>query len=294
LQSARMDAMDLSAILTGILIEDNTPENAAASLKVLDKICANALKPDEKFRTLPAGNETVKARVRNTSGALEFLDAVGFSEQANGDLVLQRHDERTLQSALQAVSLAMSQLGSKPEARPDTAADAWRGQAQQEAEARAREIAKRAEEDKKRKELLKKQIAAEQREARDRPIKASVRVDAPARAAGGAGASDGKIRYIKSEQEYDALVSSGKPLLVNYTASWCGPCQAIAPIIEAEAQKNPHMTFCKVDIDENQELAQRNSISAVPTFHVFKNGTKLGEVKGANAEAVKALIAKAA
>jgi len=106
-------------------------------------------------------------------------------------------------------------------------------------------------------------------------------------------------------------VGGGQPVVVNYTATWCGPCQAIAPLVEAEAAKHPGVVFAKVDIEcvfalcarqltrarcgsANQETAHANGIQAVPTFVLFKNGHKVEEVRGAQPDAVRALFTKAA
>jgi len=249
-----MDAQDLSAILVGILIADNSAADAQASLKVLDKIVANAQKPDDKFRHLPGTNETVKLRVRQTAGALEFLDAVGFSAAANGDITLANPNPAALAAASEAIALASAQLASmapatpaRPAAGVASAAD-WQAQAHAEADARAKEIARRAEEDRKKKDLLKKQIAAEQREAKDRPVRTSV-ATSMARPAAPAGGGGGKPRYVDSLAEYQKLVGGAQPVVVNYTATWCGPCQAIAPMVEAEAAKHPNVVFAKVDIE---------------------------------------------
>lgn len=64
----------------------------------------------------------------------------------------------------------------------------------------------------------------------------------------------------------------GKTVVVDFTATWCGPCQRIAPTYAALEQEFRHVIFIKVDVDENQETARHCSIKAMPTFKVFREG----------------------
>lgn len=66
----------------------------------------------------------------------------------------------------------------------------------------------------------------------------------------------------------------------------------IAPKVDLLAAENPAVNFVKVDLDENEELATKLHVSAVPTFILYVNGVKKAEVVGANYEAVKALLGK--
>lgn len=151
------------------------------------------------------------------------------------------------------------------------------------------------EEDRRTKEALRAQIKAEQKEVRDRPVVAShaVHITRHDTSTSSSGGGDGKIRYTNSDREFQSVISSKPLVLVNFTASWCGPCQAVAPAIEQMARANPAVTFIKVDIDENNETPSRYNVSAVPTFILFKNGNVVGEVRGANPQGVQSLLAKA-
>jgi thioredoxin len=80
---------------------------------------------------------------------------------------------------------------------------------------------------------------------------------------------------------FDALVQSNAFVLVDFWAPWCGPCINFAPVFEALAQKNPHITFAKVNIDESPDLADRFRVRSIPTFVLFVNGRARGEVQGA-------------
>lgn len=68
------------------------------------------------------------------------------------------------------------------------------------------------------------------------------------------------------------VLKSDKPVLVDFWATWCGPCRALAPTLEEISNENNDIKVCKVDIDENIDLAKEYGISTIPTLMVFKNG----------------------
>ena len=70
----------------------------------------------------------------------------------------------------------------------------------------------------------------------------------------------------------EMVFNSDKPVLVDFWATWCGPCQMISPIIEQLSQENTSFTVGKVNVDEEPELATKFGITAIPTLLVFKNG----------------------
>ena len=75
-------------------------------------------------------------------------------------------------------------------------------------------------------------------------------------------------------------------------ATWCGPCKVIAPHIVTMSNNFPDARFYKLDVDEVPDVAQELGVRAMPTFMVFKNGEKVGEVVGANQKALEALVEK--
>ena len=97
-----------------------------------------------------------------------------------------------------------------------------------------------------------------------------------------------------TKQEFDAELAaadaSGKAVVVDFTATWCGPCQRIGPIFEALAQEFPHVIFLKVDVDENQETASALGVQAMPTFKAFVAKKEVGSVRGADEAALRVLI----
>ncbi|KAL1932747.1 hypothetical protein VTP01DRAFT_8425 [Rhizomucor pusillus] len=88
--------------------------------------------------------------------------------------------------------------------------------------------------------------------------------------------------YPKSLEEFKQLISGDKLVVVDFYATWCGPCKLIAPKFEQLVEKYPNVIFAKVDVDEVTAVAEEVQIRAMPTFGYFKNGQKIGEVVGAS------------
>ena len=103
--------------------------------------------------------------------------------------------------------------------------------------------------------------------------------------------------YLKNKDDFDSAVAAtngGNPLLVDFTASWCPPCQRIAPIFEQLATENADSVILKkVDVDANSEAAQAAGIQCMPTFKVYKNGAESEKMEGASEQGLKDLIARA-
>lgn len=89
--------------------------------------------------------------------------------------------------------------------------------------------------------------------------------------------------YELSEGSFDNfIVSTDKPVLVDFWAEWCMPCLAMAPVIEELAKKYAgEVAFAKVNVDENPGLASRLGVYGIPTFVVFLKGRELKRIVGA-------------
>lgn len=78
---------------------------------------------------------------------------------------------------------------------------------------------------------------------------------------------------VLDDNNFDAeIINSGKTCLVDFFATWCGPCRIMSPVIDEIADENSDIVVGKVDVDEADEIAGRYGIMSIPTIMVFKNG----------------------
>lgn len=77
---------------------------------------------------------------------------------------------------------------------------------------------------------------------------------------------------ITNENFEKEVLQSDKPVLVDFWASWCVPCQMLAPTVAELAKDHPEISIGKINVDEEQELAQRFRVMSIPTLLLFKNG----------------------
>ncbi len=80
------------------------------------------------------------------------------------------------------------------------------------------------------------------------------------------------VIHITNENFENEVVKSQKPVLLDFFATWCGPCQMIAPTVEEIANEHPEYKICKIDVDEVPMLAQKFGVVSIPTLFVLKYG----------------------
>ena len=94
---------------------------------------------------------------------------------------------------------------------------------------------------------------------------------------------------------FQDLIKSEQPILIDFTASWCGPCQAMAPILtEVASEIKGKAKIIKIDVDKNNQLATKLGVRSVPTFMLYQNGKMLWRSSGIqSANTLKSLIQQA-
>ncbi|MFP2927441.1 thioredoxin [Pyxidicoccus sp. 3LG] len=92
----------------------------------------------------------------------------------------------------------------------------------------------------------------------------------------------GDVIEVRDAEFGREVLESREPVLVDFTAAWCPPCRAIAPVIDALATEyKGRMKVTKIDVDANQATAQQYGIRAMPTFLIFKEGRVVKQLVGA-------------
>ncbi|PHT56638.1 Thioredoxin H-type 2 [Capsicum baccatum] len=109
-------------------------------------------------------------------------------------------------------------------------------------------------------------------------------------------AEEGQVFSVHTVDEWNEHLQKGidskKLMVVDFTASWCGPCKFIAPFLAELAKKIPNVTFLKVDVDELKSVATDWAVEAMPTFMFIKEGNIVDKVVGAKKDELQQTIAK--
>ena len=102
------------------------------------------------------------------------------------------------------------------------------------------------------------------------------------------------VKQIPTKAEFDKELADagGKLVVVDFTATWCGPCQRIGPKFVEMAGEFTDCVFVKVDVDQNEETSAACGIQCMPTFQFYKNGTKVAEVTGADENKLRTTVSQ--
>ena len=88
------------------------------------------------------------------------------------------------------------------------------------------------------------------------------------------------VLHITKENFEQEILQSEKPVILDFFASWCGPCGQLSPVIDRLAEEHPELKVAKVDVDAQKELARKHKVFSIPTLVVYKNGEIAGRHTG--------------
>lgn len=89
------------------------------------------------------------------------------------------------------------------------------------------------------------------------------------------------VAHLSKDTFTSEVINKKGVIFVDFYAEWCGPCKMTAPVIEQLATEQKDITFYKVDVDQNSELASQYSVFSIPTFVIFKDGQIAAQFSGA-------------
>ncbi len=93
------------------------------------------------------------------------------------------------------------------------------------------------------------------------------------------------VVYVNKENFENEVLRADKPVLLDFYADWCGPCRMIAPVLDEIAAEHPEYKICKVNVDEQSELAEKFGVMSIPSLFVIKNGEVVNQALGAQPKA---------
>ncbi|KAG6551768.1 hypothetical protein Mapa_006859 [Marchantia paleacea] len=107
-------------------------------------------------------------------------------------------------------------------------------------------------------------------------------------------ADNGHVHVIDSKESWAAKLEDGakhnKTIVVDFTATWCGPCRIMSPIFTELSKKHENIVFLKVDVDEFQEIASEWEVRAMPTFLFIKDQKIVEKIVGANKDELESKV----
>ena len=87
-----------------------------------------------------------------------------------------------------------------------------------------------------------------------------------------------------NQNNFDEIKSSEKTVLIDFYADWCGPCRMVSPIVDKIASEHPEYLVCKINVDDEPELANEFEVSSIPTLVVMRDGEIVNQSVGAKPE----------
>jgi len=251
---------------------------------------------EAKYRRLKLANEKIEALLVNVPGAVQTLLELGWQRETDpvdGDVLVLPPAKHMSMADVRRVEQGEARL-----------VEALKVKARNEAAARSRPLDPE-------RERLRLQMEADRREraARGPVTQGSVAQPLPGdfggakvagpggSAAGGHGHGSGPVRCVHDESQWRSLLAesskSGKAVIIDFSATWCGPCKMIGPVFEQLAAQHTAVIFAKVDVDEAQDVASQCGVTSMPTFQLYKRGQRVDSFSGADTQRLHAMVAAA-
>lgn len=89
-----------------------------------------------------------------------------------------------------------------------------------------------------------------------------------------------KVIEVTSQNFEEEVLKSEKPVLIDFYATWCGPCKILSPIVEEAAKEKENVKFVKIDIDKTEDIAMQYQVMSIPTLVLIQNGEEKDRVVG--------------